>query len=435
MNTTKPAPRVAVFLPIGYRGGTFRLVLNVVRHFATVQSVPVVFGIPEDHLPVVADELAVLLQEQPTVEVRSFSWEQIGRRRAESVIQEAGLVVEQFISEAYQVPVDKAGSFLDCDFWFFVSDRILYPLVPLRPYGILVTDHLQRYVPEIFDLPMYANQAGAPWNFNRNVRNADIAVATSEGTFRDVQSYSGCLGTRLKIPTTIDLDYFLQLVELAADAKPSSSSRPYCIWVTNSSQHKNHLEMIHAIRTFYESLAGDLDIVVTGFGADLFDPELPKEQLGRRRPLWEHPYVRKVREQVREQLGPWKERLHWKGLLEERDYVAAVKNSRFLIHNVLADNGTFSVVEAAILGRPAISSDYPQMRELDQQFELGLQFFDPLDAVVTAEAMQNVRERTTVEAQATLGKIRDFTWRCWDDSMYKAIVETAGTSRRKISCL
>ena len=51
----------------------------------------------------------------------------------------------------------------------------------------------------------------------------------------------------------------------------------------------------------------------------------------------------------------------------------------FLWHPGQVDNGTFSVVEAAHLGVPALSSDYPAMREIDQQFTLRLTWMDPDD--------------------------------------------------------
>jgi glycosyltransferase involved in cell wall biosynthesis len=435
MITAAPTPRIAVILPVGYRGGTLRLVLNTVRHFAAVQHGKVVFGIPDGHQTSVEDELAALKRDCPTAEIRPFTWKRLNATDAAGTIKAAGLSVDRLISDTYQIPVDARTNFCDCDFWFFISDRLEYPLIPLRPYGILVTDHLQRYVPDIFELPMYRTQSAIPWNFIRNVRNADLVVATSEGTLHDVQSFSGCLGSSLRIPTTIDLDHFLQLVDMTGSSSAAPHPHPYCAWVTNSSQHKNHPRMIRAIRTYYESLGGDLDILVTGLWTDLFDPNLPEERIGSRRPQWDHPYIRDVREQVRAKLGPWQDRIHWKGSLDDRDYVSVIRHSRFLIHNVIADNGTFSVVEAAILGRPSVSSDYPQMRELDEQFGLGMTFFDPTDSAGTAQAMHHAESLDAPDHQATLEQIQESTWQSWDDSMLEAITSVVSVPRREIACL
>lgn len=435
MITAPPPPTIAVILPVGYRGGTLRLVMNVVRHIASHQGARVVFGLPEGHQTAIEDEISELKRSCPRAEVRPFTWKRLSRENAAGVVHAAGLSVNHFISDTYQIPVDNRTNFCDCDFWFFISDRLEYPLVPLRPYGILVTDHLQRYVPDIFELPMYRTQSAIPWNFMRNVRNADVVVATSTGTLGDVISYSGCLGTAIQMPTTIDLDHFLQLVDMSDRPATSTTSQAYCAWVTNSSQHKNHPRMIRAIRTYYETLGGELDFVVTGLWTDLFDPNLPEERIGTRRPQWDFPYIRDVRTLVREKLGPWLNRIHWKGSLDDRDYASVLRRSQFLIHNVLADNGTFSVVEAAILGRPAVSSDYPQMRELDRQFGLGLKFFDPMDVTSTAHAIKDAENLESPDNAMTLQRIRQSTWKSWDDSMIQAFATAVREPRRPIACL
>ena len=193
--------------------------------------------------------------------------------------------------------------------------------------------------------------------------------------------------------------------------------------------------MIRALRTYFETLKGGLDVLVTGLWTDLFDPELPDDRIGSRRAQWDHAYIRDVRSLVREKLSPWSDRVHWMGSLDDRDYVAVLKDCNFLIHNVLADNGTFSVVEAAILGRPAVSSDYPQMRELDEQFGLGLRFFDPMDVAATARIMQEAEALEGPNHQLTLAQIRQSTWRSWDKSMLQAFTAAIHAPRRHIACL
>lgn len=429
-----PPGKIAVILPFGYLGGTLRLVLNVVRHFAA-QGVPrIVFGVPTAHLPAIQDELDGLRRDVPEVEIRGFTWKLLERPAARGCAAAAGLEVGDFISNTYQIPIDQGPNFCDCDFWFFVSDRLEYPLIPLRPYALLVTDHLQRYVPDIFDLPMYQIQDAIPWNFLRNVRNADIVVSTSEGTARDVVSFGGALGRQVRMPTTIDIDHFQRLAATDA-ARAAEHQRPYFVWVTNSSQHKNHLRMLRAIRSYYESLGGSLDVVVTGLWTDLFDPDLPDDKIGSRRAIYDHPYIREVRETIRSKLGPWRSRLHLLGSVDDAEYVRVVKGSRFLLHNVLADNGTFSVVEAAILGRPAISSDYPQMREIDQGFGLGLRFFDPRDVAATASALAAGEQMQAPAAEAVAASIQRRSWRCWDDSIVTAINETLASPRRTLTYL
>ncbi|MFZ4732594.1 MAG: hypothetical protein ACOYK7_08665 [Pirellulales bacterium] len=430
-------PRIAVILPVRYFGGTVRLTLNVVRHLAAQDAVKVVFGVPAEHLPAIEDEVAALRAECPHVEVRGFRWRCLDRDTAACYATAAGVDVGVSISTTYQIPVDSGVSFCDCDFWFFVSDRLEHPLVPLRPYGVLVTDHLQRYVPDIFEPAMYRSPDGAPWNFLRAVRNADVVVATSADTARDAVTYAGALGRVVRMPTTIDIDHFLRLAASPTAMTEHAAAEPYFVWVTNSSRHKNHLRMLRALKHYYEALGGGLDVVVTGLWTDLFDPDLPAERIGDRRAVWDYPYVREVRETTRTLLADRRQRIHFRGSVSDAEYVRTVRGARFLLHNVLADNGTYSVVEAAILGRPAISSDYPQMREIDRGFSLGLRFFDACDPVATARAL---RDGESLPASVTTASdveaaIHRRSWRSWDDSILTAIRSAIAAPRRPVAFL
>jgi hypothetical protein len=194
-----PGARLAVLLPHAYLGGTIRLLVNLVRHLAARWPGPLVLAVPADHLEVIAGDLDPLRRDIPELEIRGLRWRQVEPDEARELATGAGLDVGRWISGRYQVPADGGADFRDCGFWLFVSDRLEYPLVPLRPYGVFVTDHLQRYVPEIFDATAYADPDSAPWNFLRNVRNADLVVATSRDTAADVIGYAGARGDRKSV--------------------------------------------------------------------------------------------------------------------------------------------------------------------------------------------------------------------------------------------
>ena len=46
---------------------------------------------------------------------------------------------------SYQAPDDGISQFMDCDLWIVISDRLRLPLLPVRPYLLMVYDYLQRY--------------------------------------------------------------------------------------------------------------------------------------------------------------------------------------------------------------------------------------------------------------------------------------------------
>ena len=427
--------KVALILPVEYSGGTFRLFLNLMRYFASHSRVELVVGIPDDYIKSVNLELNQVCEEFPNIEVRGFNWKILAAREVEDILPLHGVVVHQFISKAYQVPVDGQENFLDCNFWFIVSDRLLRPLVPLRPYGIFVTDHLQRYVPEIFGRKSFQDVNGLGWNFLRAVRNADLAVVTSEGTAADVEMYSGCLNKILRIPTTFDSEYFLGIASQHQPSHHNITARPHCVWVTNTSQHKNHLRMLEAIRKYFEEHNGTLDIVVTGWGTDLFNPQLVLKKDSFWQNAWGDSYVREVRESVNSILGQWAARIHWAGEVNDSEYVAIVRKSQFLVHNVLADNGTFSVIEAAALGRPAMSSDYPQMRQLNEQFGLGLHFFDAFDIDEMAKVMSELEGKPIHFNSGLQERIEKVSWHSWDETVITAINSIGSAPRKEIACL
>jgi glycosyltransferase involved in cell wall biosynthesis len=64
-----------------------------------------------------------------------------------------------------------------------------------------------------------------------------------------------------------------------------------------------------------------------------------------------------------------------------------------LWHAGRIDNGTFSVVEAAGLGVPALSSDYPAMREMNEQFSLNLAWMDASDPQAMAQAIIDMEQK------------------------------------------
>lgn len=436
---TATGQRLAVLLPHRYLGGTVRLLLNLVRHIASRWPGPIVLAVPTAHRAVIADDLALIHREVPGLEVRGLDWRRLEPDGARAVATAAGLDIGRWISTAYQVPSDGGADFRDCCFWLFVSDRLELPLVPLERYGVFVTDHLQRYVPEIFDSKMYAVPESAPWNFLRNVRNADVVVATSHDTAADVRGYAGARGPLVRMPTTLDVEYFLRLADVADRAAgeplpPALCGRPYFAWVTNASPHKNHQRMLRAIDRYVGEVDGSLDVAVMGPLTDLFDPELPADRRAGRESLWNLPYIRAVREAADALRPAVRSRLRFLGAVPDTDYARVLRSARFLAHNVIADNGTFSVLEAALLGCPSVSSDYPQIREIDDAFGLGLRFFDPFDECGTAAAL--LAGESLPPPSGDVGRrIQDRSWRSWDDSLLDAIRRTLDSDRNRIACL
>jgi hypothetical protein len=77
---------------------------------------------------------------------------------------------------------------------------------------------------------------------------------------------------------------------VGVDWSVQPQSRPYFIWTTNASMHKNHEIALRGIRRYLERLDGQLDVVVTGVDTENL---LSKATL--KRPP---EYVRRIRRQL-----------------------------------------------------------------------------------------------------------------------------------------
>lgn len=360
--------KLGLFLPIRFGGGTLRMVVGLAKMLAQARGTWIdrlVFANP-DQSPDYIRELAPL--RDLGIEIRPLSWRRLSPDAVERML---GAMDREHVLTGQEclLPQDGSYDFTDLDYWLFVSDRILGHILPLRRTGILATDFIQRYVPEIFDADMYRNPAAFPNVTIRNFRNIDDAFATTPATCDDLRSYVGVREPVL-LPQFFDpgfLDGSGSVAAVPDDAKP------YFLWVTNGSQHKNHLVTIEGLERYYER-GGDLECVVTGVNTSLFDPRW----IGTPEGHGHHPYHRLVRDSLAKTRF-LSRRLTILGNVTDPLYRDALRDARFLLHSVIADNGTYAVVEAAYLGTPSVSSRYPQQEYMNDVYGLAMKFFDPGD--------------------------------------------------------
>lgn len=346
--------RVGVILPIEYRGGALRAAKNVAH--------ALLIGSREDGV-----KLDVVLAHRgeegfyretdftdldPRVQRRPFVWMELSGSRAESVMSLRGHPDWKSSSDKYCIPEDGANNLIDCDAWVVISDRLLSPLLPLRPHVMIVYDYLQRYY-------KVTDPATAGMFIEANLR-ADKIVTTTEFTRRDALEFIGAPEKKV-----ICLPMISALIGSARNTSPGKKN--YFIWTTNLAPHKNHANAAEALSLYYERFGGKLRCVVTGVNS------------------------RKLAERFEE--DPSLDQVEFVGEVSEARYRRLLEESAFLWHPALLDNGTFSVIEAASAGVPSLSSDYPAMREIARQASLDLAYFDPHDPLAMAEALSEFEGR------------------------------------------
>jgi glycosyltransferase involved in cell wall biosynthesis len=261
------------------------------------------------------------------------------------------------------------ASFSDCDLLVFISDRISDPLLPLTPYVMMVYDYIQRH--EKMPPELYNNQ------YFYAAKNAKKVLFTTEFTKQNGLQFAGLSEAEVvKCPMLIPKFNIKNTNKLDAKAD-------YFLWTTNLVVHKNHKNAFKALSIYYKELDGKLKCYITGVGT--------KEIAA---PHFLH--LKNVSEILKDN-----EKLDASlvlcGEVADAEYRKLIKGSAFLWHPARVDNGTFSVIEAASLKVPSLSSDYPPMREINDMFQLNLLWMDPWDPMDMAKQLKhmelNARQR------------------------------------------
>jgi glycosyltransferase involved in cell wall biosynthesis len=358
--------RIAVIVPIGYRGGSLRAAKLLAQAIElgsqqAGEGAEVVFGHLDDRQCYPDEEFSDL---PPSIKRRPYTWRILATDEACRAIAYAGYEVPIAPAASYLVPDDGMNQFMDCDLWIVVSDRLSYPLVPVRPYALMVFDYLQRY--ESF-IPSSADHT-----FLSAAHSAQRIFVTTEFTRRDAIQYAG-LSTKRVVKLPILAPTFFAR-ENVSSQEPGASG--YFIWTTNLALHKNHENAFKALQLYYENYGGSLECRVTGVDTT----ELLKSDL---------PHIKPLRE-IRQRSPLLRSHLRILGELPNDKYQGYLAGASFLWHAGRVDAGTLSVVEAAHLGVPSLSSDYPPMREYDAQFGLNLAWMDSQDPENMAQALKGM---------------------------------------------
>jgi len=365
--------RIAVILPIQYRGSMLRYAKLVSVALSegsrrVGQDVDVVLGHVNDPAFYSENDFEDL---PPGIAKRPYTWKTLDGPVANRAMTYAGFDRWMLDHPDYIVPDDGIRQFLDCDLWIVMSDRMTGPLLPIRPYILLVQHYPQRYLPQA---------SAAEGLYFMAARNAERVLVTTRFAEGSALQYAGIAPKKVaRVPMLIPR------FETEAALRPSGQRR-YFIWPTKAAPNMNHDNAFKALRIYWEEIGGKLDCHVTGVNTDgLLDAESPFPRLLGNSAA----DIRRLHARIR-----------LKGELSDAMYQCELGEARFLWHPAQIDNGSFSVVDAAHLRVPALSSDYPAMHEINDQFGLGLAWSRSDDPRRMASALKwmedNVEERRSL---------------------------------------
>lgn len=345
--------KLAVIMPREYTGGvldyTFRLIYALKRGAQLKgNDFEIVFG----HLQHEAFEKKDFFKDlrDMSIPIRSFRWDEMDRERINEALQIQGYCFND-LNERYVTVNDDITFFEDCDCLLFTADRIGCELYTTVPYGMILHDYIQRYIPRI--MGNISDKC-----FMETARRSISNFTTTHVVKKDSIQYAGIEEHRTQL---IPL-FFGKIDEIKEDPKWMNDIGDYFIWSTNPSAHKNHLFALNALIKYYED-GGSIKCIITGADTDKFT-----------KPSGD-PYIDEVRNIIR-QNKVLRKNLIILGNMPKKSYLKTLKKAKFFFHPGCADNGNGTAFDAAVLGVPTLSCDYPAMRNMDEKTKMNMQFFE-----------------------------------------------------------
>jgi len=321
-----------------------------------------------------------------------------------------------------------ARSAIEADAWFALTDRFPVPLLPLRPYGVLVHDLLQKYLPQNFDPEFLVNYERG---MKPTARAARLLVVTSPQTRDDLVSEYGLDGTTVRL-LPVAADPQRRFARLASE--PVKVPRqPFILNVTNSTSHKGAEVLLRAYGKLKQEGCPNLPLLVLcGAFIDQFSSRF---QAGGG---IAHPHFPFIRGLV---LGLGLEEgvdVEFLGFVSEAQLKSLYEHCSLVINAGKFDNGSFNLVEAAYFGKPTVSTRYPAVEFLCERFGVRTKFFPVDDHKALAQLIREVlAENLPLASPEELAQIRahlanpELGTRRYSERIYDSLVELAEQGRQE----
>lgn len=280
-----------------------------------------------------------------------------------------------------------AEAALAADVWLALSDRFPLPLLPARPYGVVVHDMIHRHVPEAFNAAYFRNLHRG---VRPTLRHADLIITTSEPTKCDVVAEYGMPSERVVV-LPVACEPHRRFASLPTGPVPLPR-RKFLLNVTNASPHKGADLMLQACARLKHRLGPDAPLLVLcGINTQF----LSARHLRHGPAFW-----MKCRELQR--------RL---GLVEGQDVVflgpvtdIELKDlylrCQAVVNAARYDNGTYCLIEGAWFGKPIVSTCYPGVESLVERFGLPVRFVPVNDPDALADALESALRTEEMRSEA-----------------------------------
>ena len=358
---TNKRHRIGILLTEGYTGGvldyTLRFMKCMLRGIEeSGKEIDLVFGYL-DHDNFKAKDYFYEIEEAG-ISVRTFTWKKVSEEYLDNVMKYRGWH-KTYLEGEYCLADDGIHFFEDCDFLILSVANIPANFFTIKPYAVVAHDYIQRYVPEL-----YGNF------YEKNVidleRNAEAVIVMTQPALEDGIQYAGLKKDKLRLTPLMFDAVYLEDDKHALE----QTARDYFVWSTNTQRHKNHIMALNALAQYYVK-GGKLACYITGTSTMELNPEKMYDD--------SNSYICKIRRMIEED-PLLKENLVFCGNMDKEKYYRVLKHAKFFMHPGITDNGNMTAIDAAFLGVPTITSDYPAMRYYEEKMKLKMCFFDPFKA-------------------------------------------------------
>ena len=410
-----------LFLQVPFLGGVWQAARDLLEDLVAVNNergrLKLTLGLYAGH-----DVQASIRHLRPGLGLERLRLNPMTRREAERVLGPG--VLPDDGTEGFCFLNGAVETALRADAWLALTDRFPRPLLPARPYGVVVYDMIQRHVPEGFNPTFFR------W-YERGMlptlANAECVITTSPATRDDVVAEVGLDRARVR---HVPLAHNPHRRFGALTLRPVDAVRgPFLLNPTNMALHKGGQVLVKAYARLRERLgSGAPALVLCGVDTEKFSASYTQGYVP--------PNCLAVRELVAKAGLVEGKDVHYLGYLEDAELLDLYQRCSAVVNAARFDNGCFNTIEAAYFGRPAVCTRYPAAEYLAERFGVPVHFYPVNDDAGLADALmaalaEPVRTGSEVERARAHLMSPEFGSRRYAERFYEVSVELAEKGRRQ----
>jgi glycosyltransferase involved in cell wall biosynthesis len=414
--------KVFLFLQVAYAGGVWETTKELVRELVVINR-------ERGRLELT---LALHEEQRDTRSVEGLGSELRLERlrlnsigRAESLRMMGGLPaqVAERPEHNYCFVSGAARAALEADAWLALVDRFPLPLLPARPYGVIVHDMIQRAVPEAFDAVFFRSMK---YGMRPTLHGAERVVVTSPQTRHDVIAEYGLDQGRVAL---VPLACNPQRRFGGLNPTPVRAARePFVLNTSNISRHKGVEVLLRGHAHLKKKLGARCpQLVICGlatqrFAARAVAPHEPAE-------------CQVVRRLVKELCLEEGRDVVFLGFVPDVELLDLYQRCCAVVNAALYDNGSFLLAEGAYFGRRCLSSRYPGAEYLCRRFQIPVQYFTSGDPQSLANRLHEALLQpslTTAEVERVRERLQghEFSVRNYAERIYECLIDMAAARQR-----